>query len=390
MSGNDGRQANTAAALAAVRRLSFATLDAPDPAAIHRTLAGELLQVFAIDSVHVSLATPAVDGARATVFTGGPDGPTVAERYEQHFGERSGLHRVIELNSPLNVPDMPSSPLVDQALVRRFGVASALFIPVAYEGSVHAVVVLVSRTRRRFAPQEVELAYTMANQAAAGLAVLEMRSSLGRRAEREAALARAARAVGARLDLRGVLDALCEQANLALGADIAGVYIGDSHEGGVAFAAHGLPPDSDWVGSRIDPGQGVAGLVLETGEAVVTNAYHSEVRLPDSKAMHEVQTAVSVPVCWSGELRGALSVAFVTERPIAHDDIETLHAIADLAAVACSNAQAFEEAQEAARTDSLTGLLNHGAIQVRIREEIWRARRSDNDLSCLLLDLDNF
>ena len=35
--------------------------------------------------------------------------------------------------------------------------------------------------------------------------------------------------------------------------------------------------------------------------------------------------------------------------------------MADLAAVACSNAEAFERAQIAARTDSLTGLLNHGA-----------------------------
>ncbi len=58
--------------------------------------------------------------------------------------------------------------------------------------------------------------------------------------------------------------------------------------------------------------------------------------------------------------------------------------------MACSNAEAFEQAQAAARTDSLTGFLNHGAIQVRIREEIWRARRSGAALTCLLADLDNF
>jgi diguanylate cyclase (GGDEF)-like protein len=384
------RQANTAAALAAVRRLSFATLDAPDPEAIHRTLAGELLQVFAIDRVHVSLPVPGARSAKSAVYAHGPDGPRVEERFEARFGAASGLSRVIELNSPLNVPDAPSSPYVDQALVKRFNAASALFVPVTYESAVHAVVVLVSHARRRFAPQEIELAYTMANQAAAGLAVLEMRERLGRRAERNAALVGAARALGARLDLRGVLDVLCEQANLALGADIAGVYLGDWRDGGLAFAAHGLPPDSDWWGSHLAPGEGVAGRVLQTGEPVVSNSYRADVGQPRTTAMVDVETAVSVPVCWSGELKGALSVAFVTPRPIADDDIATLQAIADLAAVACSNAQAYEEAQEAARTDSLTGLLNHGAIQVRVREEIWRARRSGNDLSCLLVDLDNF
>ena len=78
-------------------------------------------------------------------------------------------------------------------------------------------------------------------------------------------------------------------------------------------------------------------------------------------------------------------------RRVTDEDLRTLEAIADLAAVACRNAEAFEQRQPAARTDSLTGLLNHGALQVRVREEICarppqRRRRS----SCLLLDLDNF
>ena len=48
--------------------------------------------------------------------------------------------------------------------------------------------------------------------------------------------------------------------------------------------------------------------------------------------------------------------------------------MADLAAVACSNAEAYERARAAAQTDSLTGLLNHGALPVRLREEIWRSQ----------------
>ena len=67
-----------------------------------------------------------------------------------------------------------------------------------------------------------------------------------------------------------------------------------------------------------------------------------------------------------------------------------LQAIASLASVACGKAEAFEAARAAARTDSLTGLLNHGAVQVRTAEEIWRARRGGAGLTCLLADLDNF
>ena len=70
--------------------------------------------------------------------------------------------------------------------------------------------------------------------------------------------------------------------------------------------------------------------------------------------------------------------------------MRTLEAIADLATVACCNAETYEEVQQAARTDALTGLLNHGAMQVRLREEIARARRDGTPLSCVILDLDDF
>ena len=93
---------------------------------------------------------------------------------------------------------------------------------------------------------------------------------------------------------------------------------------------------------------------------------------------------------WNGELKGALSVGWTHLRRIDAEDVRTLEAIADLATVACCNAETYEEILHAARTDALTGLLNHGAMQVRLREEIARARRDATGLSCVILDLDDF
>ena len=67
-----------------------------------------------------------------------------------------------------------------------------------------------------------------------------------------------------------------------------------------------------------------------------------------------------------------------------------LEAIADLAVVACHNAEAYDDVRTAASTDALTGLLNHGAMQVRVREEIARAARDSQPLCCVLIDLDDF
>ena len=99
---------------------------------------------------------------------------------------------------------------------------------------------------------------------------------------------------------------------------------------------------------------------------------------------------MSVPIAWDDELRGALSVAWTTRRHVHDEDLRTLEAIAGLAAVSCRNAEAFEHVQHVARTDALTGVLNHGAMQLRIREEIARARRDGHPLGAVILDLDDF
>ena len=121
-----------------------------------------------------------------------------------------------------------------------------------------------------------------------------------------------------------------------------------------------------------------------------TNDYHGETGIPAHETLLPFRSAVAVPMAWNDELKGALSVGWTELRRIEAEDVRTLEAIADLATVACCNAETYEEVQQAARTDALTGLLNHGAMQVRLREEIARARREDAPLACVILDLDDF
>ena len=371
--------------------MSFAVVDAADSHAIHRTLAAELYGVFGIDGVHLcELSADRLTGV-GTPLERRPDGRIESgEEYAIRFDRPSGVARVMETGEPLNVTDAPRSPVVSSELAVRFSAASVLYVPLTFAGVVRAVMVLYSGTPRWFREEEIEFAYTMANQASAGLSALEMRDRLASQVDRQAALARAAGALNARLDRRAVLDTVCHQATVAVGGDIGGVYLGDAHEGGVAVAANGIPEDSEWWGYRIAPGEGVAGLALQTGEPAVTNDYQGEERVPLVSPLANVRTALSVPMFWNGALRGALSVAFFSARRVEQDDVETLVAIASLAAVACANAEAFEKATEAARTDSLTGLLNHGAVQIRTSEEIWRAQRTERPLACLLADLDDF
>jgi diguanylate cyclase (GGDEF)-like protein len=269
-----------------------------------------------------------------------------------------------------------------------FGVASALFVPVAHGGEVRHVLIAISRRPRRLTPGDIVLAEALCGVAAAGLARLDAERRRAARAARDGALVRAARALNMSLELEEVLRTLACEAARAVDADLTGVYLGNARDGALATAGHNVPPE--WHGIVLGAGEGAAGQVLLTGSTFVTNDYRRDVVDTGQPSLAAFRTAVAVPMAWNDELKGVLSVGWTSMRRIDAEDTRTLEAIAGLAAVACHNAETYRKVQEAARTDALTGLLNHGAMQVRVREEIARARRDGTPLSYVIIDLDDF
>ena len=260
-------------------------------------------------------------------------------------------------------------------------------MPATHDGEVRRVAVLLMQTPRSFEPGEIVDAEALVHVAAAGFGRLEAEHRRSARAAHDSALVRAARALNKSLELQEVLRTLAREAAHAVGADITGVYLGNARDGGVATAGHNVR--DEWHGIVLAPGEGAAGQALLTGRTFVTNDYQGDTR-GAQPTLRGFRTAAAVPMVWNDELKGALSVGWTTMRRVEEEDRRTLEAIADLATVACHNAETYHQVQQAARTDALTGLLNHGAMQVRVREEIARARRDGSPLSCVIIDLDDF
>ena len=380
----------TERALAAVRRISDAVRERAGFEEVSEALMRELCLALELDQVHLTLIAPDGTLGRGRVVKPAVNGgsPSVEDYVQGPAHGAAAVRTVVETAQPLVLsPPRDGSDLAGEQ-IRRWEVGACVLQPLVVNGELRAVLVLVSHEQREFSALELELATTLVDQTVAGFALRELERRRSRELEQQTALARAARALGSSLELPEVLTALAREADLALGGDCAGIYLADDGGGGIATAGHDLP--SDWYGARIGPGQGVGGQVLVSGRAVVSNAYAEEAVLPDINGLHDLETAVAVPMSWEGALKGALSVGFRRKRPVSDEDLALLEAIADLATLACRNAEAYEVARSAARTDSLTGVLNHGAMQIHVREEIDRARRSGEPLSCMLIDLDNF
>jgi GAF domain-containing protein len=294
-------------------------------------------ELLAVDQVHLIEVSQdaAVGHARVVAYEAGG---LREDAYVMVLDERpSGTTHVVSTGEALHVPDAPSSTALRQDYTQRFGVRSALFVPLCWDDDVRWVTVLIRTTEAPFTGDQIELAQVMANLAAAGLALLEARDRQNSRHDAGDALARAAAALHASTDPTEVLRLLSSEANTAVEGDMAGFYLGDQQTGGVATAGHNTPPG--WIGYRIRPGEGVGGQVLQSGLPAISSAYQTDVELPENPGLRDLRTAVAVPVRWDGEVRGALSIGFRSLRRVSPQALRTLEAIADLAGVACREAQ---------------------------------------------------
>ena len=141
----------------------------------------------------------------------------------------------------------------------------------------------------------------------------------------------------------------------------------------------------------LEAGAGLAGKVLQADRPMMTEDYGAVGRPPSGSPWAGVEASVAVPVHWGGQLRGVLSVAYWHAVRLTRRHMDALEAFAELAAVAFQNASAHATLARAARTDPLTGCLNHAALHEGLARELDRAERGQGaTLSLILLDLDRF
>lgn len=81
---------------------------------------------------------------------------------------------------------------------------------------------------------------------------------------------------------------------------------------------------------------------------------------------------------------------FVTKKPISKDDLRMLIMLANQAGLAIENSQLYEQTVLLAHSDFLTGLWNHGYFQYLLQNELEKTKVTQNPLSLIMLDIDDF
>lgn len=144
---------------------------------------------------------------------------------------------------------------------------------------------------------------------------------------------------------------------------------------------------------RLSAGEGIAGYVVEHGEAVfVPDATNDErfSKRVDEQTGFITRSVMAVPLVFQGRCHGVIELINRFDGGgFSEQDLVVLQTIADFAAIAFANATLYAATRDLAYRDPLTGVLNRARLD-GLRAE-WSGRRSDERICAVaVLDLNDF
>lgn len=205
-----------------------------------------------------------------------------------------------------------------------------------------------------------------------------------------AAFVRAARTLNSSLEVTAVLRGLLDGLEELLQPSSWSLLLRDDVTGALVFTLVRSEVDQALAGKQLDPGEGIAGWVMQTGETLLIPDVNGDTRF--SKRMDETtgyatRSIVAVPLRVENRPIGVLEIVnAMDERVFTADDVEILQAFADFAALAIDNARAHSALLELTRNDPLSGLRNSRFFLSCVDEAVGGGER----FAVLFSDMDRF
>lgn len=265
--------------------------------------------------------------------------------------------RVIDADDAL--ADPRTRELADSTL-RPLGIHSRLDAAIRVSGEVVGVICHepVGESRQWHA-DEITFAGELADQVAQVLLNAERRQTseaLRQRTIQLEALREVTLAITSELDLDNLLRDIVLRAIDLVGGTAGGLSLHRPEENILDFAIHtgleSVPEDA-----RLRYGEGVAGRIWETGEAINIGDYASWERSSDRwRGCLGNKADIGVPITWGGKFLGVLEVMKASPGCFSSEDAEVLSLFAAQAAIAIENARLFESQRQ--RAEEIQGLAN--------------------------------
>jgi diguanylate cyclase (GGDEF)-like protein len=201
-------------------------------------------------------------------------------------------------------------------------------------------------------------------------------------------------AIGAQLESAGLYRAILMKTAELAGAEQASLMIFDETSQELSIKCVKGLNEKIVQNLRVKPGQGIAGLVFETGRSLLVKNVDEDPRFTErQRARYKTKSLICVPLRIDQRKIGVINLTDKTRDGFDENDLRLVESVASHASVALDRTDYYKMSEDLRRisiTDSLTDLYNRRFFQERINEEIERSRRHGLPVSLIMLDIDNF
>ena len=138
-------------------------------------------------------------------------------------------------------------------------------------------------------------------------------------------------------------------------------------------------------------GEGLCGWVAENHKAIVNGNPAVEPGYQGEEGRFStLRSALAIPLEGVNGLVGVLALYNVEQDAFTADHLRILQAISSKVALSMENALKYQQAEDSATTDYLTGLPNARSLFLHLDQEISRCARSKESLAIMVCDLNGF
>ncbi len=341
-----------AEALAALAQRLTETLEV---SAVAERIVESVQSLLHVSSARLRLLQP--DGSLVVMACGGPARSVFPPGHVQPAGVGISARAVAEGRAVWSA-DVTQDPAVRLDAVARqellaAGFRASLAVPLHAKGRIIGVLLAADESVRTFLEDEIALAQAFADQAALALENARLHEETERRRREAEVMAELARSINASLDVDTVLQRIAEGARELCGSDLARIGLREPESEAVVFR-YGVGTRYDaYPTFRAEPGKGLSGQVLATGQPFRTDNYGADPRITrDYARIAEAEamvTVLSVPIRIGSRVEGLIDVSNRSPRPFTERHETTLLQLAEHAAIAIQNARLYEALESRAK-----------------------------------------
>ena len=285
---------------------------------------------------------------------------------------------------PIYSPDVSKDPLyVSSAQSTK----SELAIPLMAKAEVVGVLDCQSENLNHFDNDTIDLLTLFSTQASMALQNAQLYSLERQRARHLEVINAIARETTAVLDQEQLLIKVCTVIQETFQVGHVSVLLRED-DGLLLRASHGRFTACAAAGGRLPANAGLWGRVLASSQSLIEDDVQA---CPEYVGFYkETKSRMGIPLVSFGQTLGVLMLESEQTGNFQLGDVESLEAVADICATAIQNAHYVERVKQLAYLDGLTGIFNRRYFELRVMEEIDRARRFNTGMAVLMIDIDQF